>query len=206
MRLWIQLLPLVLALWAVPLSGAARSHIVYIYADAQGGVHFADRRVHEGYRPYEPPKPEPKALKLPKTTFARALGSPAAWDGVIAWASRAHGLPPSLVKAVVHTESAFNPDAVSPSGAAGLMQLMPDTMRALGVDDPFNPWQNIEGGTRYLGRLVQRFGGDLELALAAYNAGERAVARFEGVPPYPETRQYVKRVLRLYRKYDRSFR
>jgi soluble lytic murein transglycosylase-like protein len=110
-------------------------------------------------------------------------------------AARRHGLDPELVRAVVAVESGFRPDAVSPKGAQGLMQLMPATARALGVTDPFDPAANIDGGTRYLRILVTRYGGDLRRALAAYNAGEGAVARHGGVPPYPETLAYVRRVL-----------
>ena len=129
-----------------------------------------------------------------------------AWDRLIRRGASRNGVKPSLVKAVVHVESLFNPRAVSEKGAQGLMQLMPATARELGVDDPFDPWQNIKGGTRYLGKLMRRFDGDLNLALAAYHAGPTAVRRHGGVPPYPTTRNYVKRVLRFYRKYDADFR
>ena len=111
-------------------------------------------------------------------------------------AARRHGLDPELVRAVVAVESGFRPDAVSPKGAQGLMQLMPATARSLGVKDAFDPFSNLDGGTRYLRMLVTRYGGDLNRALAAYNAGEGAVARHGGVPPYPETLAYVRKVLR----------
>ncbi len=111
-----------------------------------------------------------------------------------------HGLDPALVLAVVAVESGFEPGALSPKGAQGLMQLMPGTANALGVDDPFDPAQNLDGGTRHLGALVARYGGDLTKALAAYNAGEDAVKRYGGVPPYRETRAYVKHVLKRYKK------
>jgi soluble lytic murein transglycosylase-like protein len=110
-------------------------------------------------------------------------------------AARRHNLDPDLVQAVVAVESAFRPDAVSPKGAQGLMQLMPRTARALGVKDSFDPADNLDGGTRYLRALVTRYGGDVKRALAAYNAGEGAVARHGGVPPYPETLAYVRKVL-----------
>jgi soluble lytic murein transglycosylase-like protein len=125
---------------------------------------------------------------------------------VIAWAGKSHGLSPGLVKAVIHAESAFDPGAISSKGAQGLMQLMPGTARQLGVDDPFNPWQNIEAGVRYLSSLIERFDGDLSLGLAAYHAGERTVRRYSGIPPYRETRNYVRRVLTLHRRYDADFR
>ena len=114
---------------------------------------------------------------------------------LVAAAARRHGLDPELVRAVVAVESNFQADAVSPKGAQGLMQLMPATARALGVKDAFDPEQNLDGGTRHLRALLDRYNGDLERALAAYNAGEGAVERHGGVPPYPETRAYVGRVL-----------
>ena len=115
-------------------------------------------------------------------------------------AARRHGLDPALVVAVVSVESAFRPGAVSPKGAQGLMQLMPRTAESLGVEDAFDPAQNLDGGTRHLGQLLTLYGGDLARALAAYNAGEGAVHRHGGVPPYRETRAYVKKVLQRYRE------
>jgi len=114
-------------------------------------------------------------------------------------AARRHGLDPDLVVAVAAVESGFRPTAVSPKGAQGVMQLMPGTARDLGVTDPLDAAANVDGGTRYLRDLLARFDGDLSKALAAYNAGPGAVARHQGVPPYRETRDYVKKVLRRYR-------
>jgi soluble lytic murein transglycosylase-like protein len=110
-----------------------------------------------------------------------------------------HGLDPDLVVAVVAVESGFRPEAVSPKGALGLMQLMPKTAEALGVENALDPVQNLEGGARHLGQLLTLYGGDLTRALAAYNAGEGAVHRHGGVPPYRETRAYVKKVIERYR-------
>lgn len=110
--------------------------------------------------------------------------------------SARHGVDPTLVESVIRAESAFNPTAVSRAGARGLMQLMPKTATALGVRDSFNPRENIEGGVRHLRYLLDRYPGNVALAVAAYNAGEGAVDAHRGIPPYPETQQYVYRVLR----------
>jgi len=107
-----------------------------------------------------------------------------------------YDIPPILVAAIVEAESEFNPRAVSRRGAQGLMQLMPDTASSLRVSDSFDPYENIEGGVRHLRRLMDRYHGNLPVVLAAYNAGEQAVMVYRGVPPYPETRRYVTRILR----------
>jgi len=109
-----------------------------------------------------------------------------------------NGLDPKLMDALVRTESGYNPSAVSRKGAMGLMQLMPATASRLGVSDPFDPEQNVRGGMREFARLVDQYRGNLQLALAAYNAGEGAVARYRGIPPYNETRNYVSRILTIY--------
>jgi soluble lytic murein transglycosylase-like protein len=118
-------------------------------------------------------------------------------EKAIRQAASTHNLSPDLLRSVIQAESAFRPDAVSPVGAQGLMQLMPDTAKELGVVDPFDIRQNIDGGARYLRQMLDRFGGDLKLALSAYNAGPGAVEKYEGQVPYAETREYVKRVLRF---------
>jgi len=106
-----------------------------------------------------------------------------------------HGVSSSLVEAVIRVESGFKPAAVSPKGARGLMQLMPTTAAMLGVRDAFDPRENVEGGVRHLRYLIDRYSGDIPLVLAAYNAGEAAVAQYGGIPPYPETQQYVQKIL-----------
>lgn len=134
---------------------------------------------------------------VPDEVLDEVVSAPAGSDlhQLAADAARRHGLDPDLVLAVVSVESAFRPAAVSPKGAQGLMQLMPGTARELGVADPLDPASNLDGGSRYLSALIARYGGDLTKALAAYNAGPGAVDRHRGVPPYRETRAYVKKVL-----------
>ena len=117
---------------------------------------------------------------------------------IVSDVSLEHGVDPKLVDAVVRVESNYDPRAVSRRGALGLMQLMPDTADRLEVNDPFDPEENIRGGVREISRLVDRYAGNLQLALAAYNAGEGAVARYRGIPPYKETRSYVTKILTLY--------
>lgn len=112
----------------------------------------------------------------------------------IAAATERFGLDPALLRAIMHAESWFNPMAVSHAGAEGLMQLMPATQQHYAVNDPFDPRQNVFGGAAYLADLLQRYAGDWQLAVAAYNAGETAVAEHRGVPPYAETREYLRRV------------
>ena len=132
--------------------------------------------------------------KVPLNTrsFSREIESAAAFNSV----------EESLIRAIIHAESAYQPDARSPKGAQGLMQLMPGTAADLQGAHPFDPAENIEGGTRYLSQLLAEFKGDLELVSAAYNAGPQAVYKYGGVPPYDETQEYVRRVKILYRRYN----
>jgi Rod binding domain-containing protein len=124
------------------------------------------------------------------------------WEGLIAKASELHGVDKSLISAIVVQESGGNPRAVSPKGAKGLMQLMDTTAQNLGVTQPFSPWANISGGTKYLRALLDKFGGNERLAIASYNAGPTAVERYNGVPPYKETENYVTSVFNLKRHFD----
>jgi soluble lytic murein transglycosylase-like protein len=172
---------------------------LYRYVDERGVVHFTN---------------VPSDRRFSRITVLRSLATRSSsdyispvrsYDDLIRLASRRHGVPAALVKAVIHAESAFNPRAVSPKGAMGLMQLMPATAQEMGVAKPFRASQNVHGGTRYLRSLHDRYGSWTH-TLAAYNAGPSAVDHYRGVPPYAETRQYVKRVLSYYRRYHGDFR
>lgn len=137
----------------------------------------------------------------PGVNFGRLRLNTNAYQAEIAEASRRHGVDEAIIRAIMHAESAYNPNALSRAGAQGLMQLMPATARRFGVTNAFDPRQNIDGGVRYLAWLLRRFNGDLTLASAGYNAGEGAVDRYKGVPPYNETRRYVERVRLLADRY-----
>ncbi len=151
------------------------------------------------------------SITLPGKNFAHLTLSPeelessvSTYDHWIRAACRKHSLDPALVKAVIHAESQFDPQAVSPKGAMGLMQLDPNTARELGIKDPFNPKYNIDGGVRYLKDLLDTFEGDQKLALAAYNAGPTQVYRHNGVPPFKDTKKYLKRVFRYIAYYQKD--
>ncbi len=186
-----------LALFALPCAADAQ---IFVYRDEYGRTYFTDTPQHEGYERY---KPKGTVRHRPGVTPQLHAKT---FDIAIKRASVQHGVSAALVKAIIAAESGFDPEAMSDKGARGLMQLMPDTARELGVDDALDPWQNIDGGTRYLCAMIDRFPGEIELALAAYNAGPQKVAQFQGVPPYKETRSYVKRVLSYYKKYHADFR
>ena len=131
----------------------------------------------------------------PAPAAASAAGDPTQYDGLIDASAQRNGVDPSLLKGLIRQESDFDPNARSSAGAVGLTQLMPSTAAGLGVSDPTDPAQAIEGGARYLRQMLDRFGGDQTKALAAYNAGPGAVEKYGGVPPYPETQAYVQRTM-----------
>jgi len=178
-------------------SHALAGNRIFTFTDEDGVTHFTNVPRDQRYRP----------LDDSDTGRFRMQRVPRQWiyDGLIGLTAREHQLQPALVKAVIAAESNFDPDAVSRKGAQGLMQLMPETAAALGVADPLHPLENVRGGSRYLRLMIDRYG-DLERALAAYNAGPTAVDHYGGVPPYPETRDYVRRVLTYYRQYHGDFR
>ena len=166
---------------------------IYSYTDEAGVVHFSN--VPSDIR-YRFKLKEEEALKV----FVNGDRS-TRFDPVIEYMSRKNNLDPDLVKAIIKAESDFNPSAVSSSGACGLMQLMPETARDLDVVNVFDPGQNIGGGTQHFRRLLDLFGEDIVLSLAAYNAGEFTVLRYGSVPPYEETENYIEKVLGYYDHY-----
>lgn len=135
------------------------------------------------------------------TIDSTSSGPVTKYDSIFEKAAETYHLPVSLLKAVAKQESGFDPSAVSSSGAMGIMQLMPETARELGVDDPFDPEENIMGGARYLASMMKRYDNDISLALAAYNAGAGNVDKYGGIPPFTETKQYVKKVLKYAESY-----
>jgi soluble lytic murein transglycosylase-like protein len=176
------------------LAAVARADI-YTFTDSAGVIHYSNVPVDARYeRLLADPPASPQGLEL------RAKA--AVFSDLIEEAARHAQVNPALLRAVVAVESAFDPHAVSPKGAQGLMQLLPATARRYGVHRPFDPKDNLRGGASYIRDLLKRYGNDLELALAAYNAGEDAVDRHgRTIPPFPETQAYVPAVLRFYRRF-----
>jgi len=176
----------------------------YVYQLPDGSRLVTDRPRHE--RAFKLIKASRKVEKVGRVAAAGYSISPAVnylrFESLIHEAAERHQVDVALVKAVIRTESYFNPNATSRVGASGLMQLMPQTARRYGVTDLYSPRQNIEAGVRHLKYLLQRYPRQLHLALAAYNAGEEAVERYGGIPPYPETRDYVKKVLKFHELYS----
>lgn len=181
-------------------NGAAQ---IFKWTDENGVVHYSSQRPPTGadYEAFRFPCYASDPRCSARVDWENVPLNLTAFPEIIREAAGLHRVDESLIRAVIHAESAYRPDAKSPKGAQGLMQLMPDTQRELGVVDPFDPVDNIEAGTRYLAGLLRRFGGDVTLASAAYNAGPGAVERHGGVPPYAETREYVRRVSILHRRY-----
>ena len=191
-------------------TGAARAQGIYRYVEKDGTIVYTNvppggavarqaRKVPGEFHP-APPKVAPAVARAPEATAgAMALTD---FDQYIEPAARRYKVPANLVRAVMHAESGFDPMAVSPKGASGLMQLMPQTAQEMYVKDIFDARENIEGGTRYLRLLANQFNGDMVKMVAAYNAGPDAVRKYGGnVPPYDETQTYVRRVISLYFQY-----
>ncbi len=172
---------------------------IYKFVDSKGQAHLTNKPPHSGYRLYIKTR---KGWREPKVDFRNMKKNRKRFASMIAQAARSQNLPENLIHAVITTESAYDPSAVSSAGAVGLMQLMPDTAKRYGVSNRYDPVDNVSGGTRYLKDLLKLFGNDLILALASYNAGEKAVLKHgKKIPPFEETKSYVHKVIELYRKY-----
>lgn len=195
-----KLLLLTILLFALAPSAKAD---IYTYTDASGIVHFSNVPDHKNFKIVvaaqrdenrsEPPRGQVQVSQAEKTRFTPLVEE----------AARTYQVDVALLHAVISAESGYNPAAVSNKGAVGLMQLMPETARRYGVANSLDPEQNIRGGTKYLSYLLQMFNNNLELAVAAYNAGENAVIRYGySIPPYRETLAYVPKVLKLQKKYS----
>jgi soluble lytic murein transglycosylase-like protein len=180
-------------IWLIGAPAQADAQI-YSWRDAEGMLNVSDRpQTGVSVKTYAVPQaPTVRTTRLVGVNLAQK------YDDLIVEHARQHSVRPDLVRAVVQVESAYNPNARSPKGAMGLMQLMPATALELGVRNPYDPAENVRGGVRYLRRLLDRYDNNEELALAAYNAGPKAVDRYgETIPPFRETRNYVSRVNRL---------
>ena len=166
---------------------------IYQCLDSQGSVLFTDSPTQAGCR-----------LLIGRRPTPQPGGSPTQYDDIILSAAERYGVDPALVRAMVKAESDFNEAARSRKGAQGLMQLMPETARLYNVANVYDPEENIEGGVQHLRLLLDRYRGDLRLALAAYNAGVQAVEKHGGIPPFSETKDYVRRVLTFHERYRKN--
>jgi soluble lytic murein transglycosylase-like protein len=175
---------------------------MYICREKSGSFNFTNVRNSPSCKPYRAKSSSRKKWGWVKPAKNINQGR---YDREIGSIGRRYNVDPPLIKAIIHTESAFNHRAISRSGAQGLMQLMPATARELRVKNPFNPRENIDGGTRYFRKMLDSFNGNLILSLAAYNAGPGLVKRYGGVPRIPETRKYVNKVLKRYKVYKATW-
>jgi len=181
-----------LSIFSLLIGAASVFADVYVFKDANGVLTFTNVPNHSGYR------------RVVKDNPGRDYSGGMSYEDLIRTISGRHNMDADLVRAVIKTESDFNSNARSQKGAMGLMQLMPETARLHNVFNAFDPTDNIEGGVRHLKMLLERYQGNLELSLAAYNAGSGAVEKHRGIPPFAETRDYVRRVLQFYDLYRGS--
>ena len=202
-----RLLPAVIASWALGVilwTAMPAFGDIYRYVDRNGVVHFTNTPMNSGYKVYLRERTsgpiQAASYRVQSRSYVKCPTG-GNYDRYIAEAARKHGVSFSLIKAVIRAESNFDPYAVSRVGACGLMQIMPPTAKDLGVRDPFDPRENILGGTRYLSELLDQFNGSVPLALAAYNAGPGKVQSVNGVPAIDETQDFVRRVLRFWKQY-----
>jgi soluble lytic murein transglycosylase-like protein len=199
------LLAVLAVVGAIGLLPGEASADIFSYTDAEGTVHFTNKPRGDGRfklaikSAASSPKPRADAAGFAPSDASSERFT--RYDEWIRQAATLYQIPEELVRAIIKCESDFDPRAVSPAGAQGLMQMIPATAMRMQVRDPFDPREAIFGGTRYLRVLANMFNGDLELTIAGYNAGEAAVVRYAGIPPYEETQNYVTRVLTYYRRY-----
>ena len=172
-------------------TGVGSAGSIYSFVDERGAWHFSN----------VPTDPRYGLESRSRHTSPHVPGNYSEFEEIISESATRYGLDPDLIRAIIQIESGGIPDARSSKGAIGLMQLMPGTSSNLAVSNPFDPKANILGGTKYLRQLIERFRGNLVLALAAYNAGPGKVERHKGIPPYPETRRYVRNVLKQWQEY-----
>lgn len=174
---------------------------IYKFVDRDGRIYYTDQPKNNKYKRIIKSRASSFFSSYTPKSHGYSTANKQRFSVLIEQAAFRHQVDPKLVHAVIQTESAYNSTAISSAGAVGLMQLMPDTARRFGVYDRNDPDQNVDGGTRYLKHLIGLFGPNLDLAVAAYNAGENAVIKYNhSIPPYPETQNYVKQVLALYNR------
>jgi soluble lytic murein transglycosylase len=191
---------LIIGLTAFLAWGTVSYADIYKYVDENGVAHFTNMPDNKGYKKIISERPGKNTAK----PVTKSTSNTSDYHHIINSKAMKYNIAPALVKAVISTESNWDPSAVSQKGAMGLMQLMPFTARDMGVSNPFNPEENIEGGTKYLKFLLDKFDGDISLALAAYNAGPAKIEESGGIPRIQETQKYVKKVLSIYGNSDGS--